>query len=106
MGQYIELNSSNFDETVNSGVSLVDFWATWCGPCRMLTPVISELAADFDGKANICKVDVEAQADIASKFGIRSVPTILFFKDGQKVDEMIGAHPKSKFADKLNSLLS
>lgn len=106
MGQYIELNSSNFDETVNSGVSLVDFWATWCGPCRMLTPVINELAADFDGKANICKVDVEAQADIASKFGIRSVPTILFFKDGQKVDEMIGAHPKSKFADKLNSLLS
>ncbi|MCI0500767.1 MAG: thioredoxin [Epsilonproteobacteria bacterium] len=105
MGKYIELTSENFDATVNEGVSLVDFWAPWCGPCRMIAPVIEELANDFDGKANICKINTDDQQELASKFGVRSIPTILFMKDGKVVDTMIGAASKQAFADKLNSLL-
>jgi thioredoxin 1 len=105
MGKYIELTSENFEATVNSGVSLVDFWAPWCGPCRMIAPVIEELANDFDGKANICKINTDEQQELASKFGVRSIPTILFIKDGKVVDTMIGAASKQAFADKLNTLL-
>jgi thioredoxin 1 len=105
MGKYIELTGENFDSTVANGVSLVDFWAPWCGPCRMIAPVIDELAADFDGKANICKVNTDEQQDIAVQYGIRSIPTLLFFKDGQMVDQMIGAAGKDALAEKINSLL-
>lgn len=105
MGKYKELTSENFEATVNNGVSLVDFWAPWCGPCRMIAPVIEELANDFDGKANICKINTDEQQELASKFGVRSIPTILFMKDGAVVDTMIGAASKQAFADKLNSLL-
>ena len=105
MGKYIELTSENFESTVNEGVSLVDFWAPWCGPCRMIAPVIEELAAEFDGKANICKINTDEQQELASKFGVRSIPTILFMKNGQVVDTMIGAASKQAFADKLNGLL-
>ena len=105
MGKYIELTNSNFEATIKEGVSLVDFWAPWCGPCRMIAPVIEELANDFDGKANICKVNTDEEQDIAVKFGIRSIPTILFFKDGELVDQMIGAASKDSFTQKLNSLL-
>lgn len=105
MGKYIELTNSNFEATIKEGVSLVDFWAPWCGPCRMIAPVIEELANDFDGKANICKVNTDDEQDIAVKFGIRSIPTILFFKDGELVDQMIGAASKDAFTQKLNSLL-
>lgn len=105
MGKYIELNNDNFESTIKEGVSLVDFWAPWCGPCRMIAPVIEELAAEFEGKANICKVNTDEEQDIAIKFGIRSIPTILFFKDGELVDQMIGAASKDVFAQKLNSLL-
>lgn len=105
MGKYIELNSNNFEDTVKEGVSLVDFWAPWCGPCRMLAPVIDELAKDFDGKAKICKVNSDEEGELAGKFGVRSIPTILFMKDGEVVDQMIGAASKQAFTDKLNSLL-
>ena len=105
MGKYIELTSANFEATVGKGVSMVDFWAPWCGPCRMIAPVIDDLAVDFEGKANICKVNTDEEQDIAVKFGIRSIPTILFFKDGELVDQMIGAASKDTFAQKLNSLL-
>lgn len=105
MSKYIDLNNSNFDETVSNGVSLVDFWAPWCGPCRMLAPVIDQLAQEFEGKANICKVNSDEEEDLAVKFGVRSIPTILFIKDGQVVDTMIGASPKQAFVDKLNSLI-
>ena len=104
MGKYLELNASNFDETIKEGTVLVDFWAPWCGPCRMLAPVIEELAEDFDGKAKICKVNTDEEQDIAVKYGIRSIPTILFFKDGELVDQMVGASSKQVLADKLNSL--
>ena len=105
MGKYVELTSDNFEATVNSGVSLVDFWAPWCGPCRMIAPVIEELAEEFEGKANICKVNTDEEQELAVKFGIRSIPTILFMKDGEIVDQMIGAASKQAFADKLNSLI-
>ena len=105
MGKYVELTSDNFDATVNEGVTLVDFWAPWCGPCRMIAPVIDELAEEFDGKATIAKVNTDEQQEIAVKFGIRSIPTILFFKDGEVVDQMVGAASKDVFAEKLNALL-
>ena len=104
MGKYIELNEANFSQT-ETGVSLVDFWAPWCGPCKMLSPVIDELANDFDGKAKICKVNTDEEGDLSAKFGVRSIPTLIFFKDGQVVDTLIGAQSKQIITDKLNSLL-
>ncbi len=105
MGKYIELNNDNFEATVNEGVSLVDFWAPWCGPCRMIAPVIEELAEEFDGKASICKVNTDEEQDLAVKFGVRSIPTILIMKDGEIVDTMVGAASKEAFAEKINALL-
>jgi len=105
MGKYIELTSDNFESTVGAGVALVDFWAPWCGPCRMIAPVIDELAEEFDGKAAICKVNTDEQQELSMKFGVRSIPTILIMKDGEVVDTMIGAASKQAFADKLNALL-
>lgn len=104
MSKYIELTSSNFDEA-KSGVALVDFWAPWCGPCRMLAPVIDELAEEFDGKAKICKVNTDEEQDLAVEYGVRSIPTLLFFKDGEIKDTLIGAQSKQAIADKINSLL-
>jgi thioredoxin 1 len=105
MGKYLELTAASFDETIKEGVCLVDFWAPWCGPCRMIAPVIEELAEGFDGKAKICKVNTDEEQDIAVRYGIRSIPTILFFKDGEQVDQMVGAASKQAFEEKLNSLL-
>ena len=105
MAKYIELTPANFEEVTKEGVSMVDFWAPWCGPCRMIAPVIEELAADFQGKANICKVNTDEEQDLAVKYGIRSIPTILFMKNGEVVDQMVGASSKQAFADKINSLL-
>ena len=105
MAKYIELTPTNFEEVTKEGVSMVDFWAPWCGPCRMIAPVIEELAADFEGKANICKVNTDEEQDLAVKYGIRSIPTILFMKNCEVVDQMVGASSKQAFADKINSLL-
>lgn len=105
MSKYIELTNDNFDTTVNEGVALVDFWAPWCGPCRMIAPVIDELAADFDGKAKICKVNSDEQQDLAVKYGVRSIPTMLFMKNGEVVDTLVGANSKQVLTDKINSLL-
>jgi len=106
MAKYIELTNENFDATVAEGVTMVDFWAPWCGPCRMIAPVVEELAEDFEGKAKITKVNTDEQQEIAVKYGIRSIPTILFFKDGEMVDQMVGAAGKDVFAGKINELLS
>ena len=105
MGKYVELTPANFEEVTKEGVSMVDFWAPWCGPCRMIAPVIEELAADFEGKANICKVNTDEEQDLAVKYGIRSIPTIIFMKNGEVVDQLIGATSKQALTDKINSLL-
>ncbi|CZE46016.1 thioredoxin [Campylobacter geochelonis] len=104
MGKYIELSSANFD-VAKEGVALVDFWAPWCGPCRMLAPVIDELAADFDGKAKICKVNTDEEQDLAVEYGVRSIPTLLFFKDGELKDQLVGAQSKQIISEKIKSLL-
>jgi len=106
MGKYTELTGANFEDTLKEGVSLVDFWAPWCGPCRMIAPVIEELAEDYEGKAKICKVNTDEEQDIAVKFGIRSIPTIMFFKNGEMVDQIVGAQSKQALAEKLDALLA
>ena len=106
MGKYIELNNENFKANTQEGVALVDFWAPWCGPCRMLSPVIDQIAEEFEGKAKICKVNSDEQQDLTVKNSVRSVPTILFMKNGEVVDQMIGgAATKQTITDKLNSLI-
>ena len=105
MGKYIDLNKNNIKENIQEGVVLVDFCAPWCGPCRMLAPAIDQLAEEFENKAKICKVNTEEEPDLTSEYQVRSIPTILFFKNGEIVDQMIGATTKAKLEEKLNSLL-
>jgi thioredoxin 1 len=102
MGKAIVLTDANFDEVINSGKPvLVDFWAEWCGPCKMIGPVVEELAGDYDGKAVIAKLNVDENPQTTAKFGVRSIPTLLVFKGGQVVDKQIGAVPKSVLNQKL-----
>lgn len=106
MGKYIEItNKAQFDTLVAEGVTFVDFWAPWCGPCRMLAPIIDELAAEYEGKAKICKVNTDEVQDLAVEFGVRSIPTMLFFKNGEVKETLIGAQSKVAISDKINSLL-
>ena len=102
----VTITSEKFESLKNGEQPLVvDFWATWCGPCRMVGPIISELAEQFDGKITVGKCDVEENEELAVEFGIRNIPTILFFKNGQVVDKMVGAQPKAKIEEKFQSLL-
>ena len=104
----IEITDANFEETVMKSDKpvLVDFWAEWCGPCRMVGPVVEEIAKDYEGKAVVGKVDVDSNPMISAKFGIRNIPTILFIKNGQVVDKQVGAVPKSILAGKLDAQLA
>ena len=102
----VKITSENFESLKNGAQPLVvDFWATWCGPCRMVAPIIEELSKEYDGKVVIGKCDVEDNEDIAAEFGIRNIPTILFFKNGEVVDKIIGAQPKAKIEEKIQTLL-
>ncbi len=103
----LELTDSNFDELVikSDKPVLVDFWAEWCGPCRMVGPVVEELAKDYEGKAIIGKVNVDNNPNISMQFGIRNIPALLFFKNGQVVDKQIGAVPKAVLDGKLKAQL-
>lgn len=102
----VTITSENFESLKNGEQPLVvDFWATWCGPCRMVGPIISELAEEYDGKIAVGKCDVEENEDLAMEFGIRNIPTILFFKGGQMVNKMVGAQSKEKFKEAFEKLL-
>lgn len=107
MAEPLTFTDGNFEsEVLESDVPvLVDFWADWCGPCKMIAPYVKELAGEFDGKAKIGKVDVDSNQMIASKFGIRSIPSLLIFKGGQVVDQIVGAVPKSQIQSKLEAVI-
>ena len=103
----IELTSATWDKEVlqNSGLVMVDFWAVWCGPCRMIAPTIEELAKEYTGKLKVGKLNTDENSEIASKYKIMGIPTVMFFKDGQKVDQIVGAVPKPQLKAKIDSLL-
>ena len=108
MSQLIALTDDNFStEVLEADVPvLVDFWATWCGPCRMIAPIVEELSDEYAGKAKVCKMDVDAAQKTAAEFGIRSIPTLLIFKGGKVADQLIGAVPKQQITEKLEASLS
>lgn len=100
------ITESNYQELVAGGKPVViDFWAPWCGPCKMVGPIIDELAAEYEGRVVIGKCDVDESGDVAAEYGIRNIPTVLFFKDGKLVDKQVGSAPKTAFAAKIEALL-
>ena len=107
MSKPVEITDSNFEKIINSDKPvLVDFWAEWCGPCKMIGPLVEELANEFEGKAIIGKVDVDTNPEVSAKFGIRSIPTLLVFKNGEIVDKQVGAVPKSVLSEKIEMQLA
>ena len=106
MGKALEITDANFEEVIASDQPvLVDFWAEWCGPCKMIGPVVEELAGEYEGKAVVGKVDVDANQEFAAKYGVRNIPTVLVFQNGEVVGRQVGVSPKNVYADALDSLL-
>lgn len=105
MAKSVELTDSNFEDEVIKSDSpvLVDFWAEWCGPCRVIGPVVEELAGEYEGKVKVGKVDVDSNPEVSIKYGIRSIPALLIFKNGEVVDQIIGSVPKSHLSKQLDA---
>ncbi len=108
MADPIVLTDDNFESEVLEfdRPVLVDFWAAWCGPCRMVAPIVEELVGEYDGRAKVCKLDVDSAQKTAQEYGIRSIPTLLIFREGRVADQVIGAVPKSQITEKLDAVLS
>lgn len=103
----LEITDATFEDVVlkSDKPVLVDFWAAWCGPCRMVGPIVDELSNEYDGKAVVGKVDVDANQQFAAKYGVRNIPTVLIFKDGQVVDKQVGVAPKNVYSNKIEAAL-
>ncbi len=103
----IEITDANFEELVvkSDKPVMIDFWAIWCGPCRMIAPIVEEMSGEYEGKAVIGKVDVDSNPEVAMKYGIRNIPTVLFVKNGEVADKQVGAAPKQVFTQKLDALI-
>lgn len=106
-GKTVTITDDNFQLEIESaeGLAMIDFWAAWCGPCRMIAPIVEELATEYEGRLKVGKLDVDANQRISARFNIRSIPTILFFKDGQVVDQVVGALPKPHLERKIQEHL-
>ena len=105
MSKIVNVTADSLEETIKSGVTLLDFWAPWCGPCRMIAPVLDQLAEDYEGKATIAKVNTDENQELAKKYDVRSIPYILIFKDGEQVDSLIGTQSKEKFSQSIDAHL-
>ncbi len=102
----VAVTKDNFNATVAEGVSLLDFWAPWCGPCKMQLPIVEELSGELAGKATIAKVNVDEEPELASQFGVMSIPTLILFKDGQPVDKLVGLQSKDSLKAKIQNHLA
>lgn len=104
----LEVTTATWDAEVlnSSGLIMIDFWAVWCGPCRIIAPTVEELSKEYSGKVKVMKLNTDENPEIASKYKIMGIPTLMFFKDGQKIDQVVGAVPKPQLKSKLDSLLS
>ena len=101
----LSLNKDNFEQSIANGVALVDFWAEWCGPCKMQLPIIEEFSSEMEGKATIGKVNVDEELELAQSFGIQSIPTLILFKDGKPVKKLVGLHSKESLYEEINQVL-
>jgi thioredoxin 1 len=108
MSKPVEVGESNWDQEVQSakGLVMIDFWAVWCGPCQMVSPIVEELSKEYEGRVKVGKVNTDENPGIASRFQIMGIPTLLFFKDGQPVDKIVGAAPKQQYKEKIETLLA
>lgn len=105
MGKTINLDKDNYAEIIGKGITVVDFWADWCGPCKMMAPVFDSLSERFDGKLTFAKCNIDEQSEIAEKFGVAAIPTFLFFKDGNRIEKIVGYKPENSMAEVILNIL-